>query len=573
MEGARLGRLLLVVLLVAAASGPPAAAAPGGDGPVVHERRTLHRTPEATDSVEVTYAYDVPDTVTDLAVTLPTERLAGFEVVSVDGFRRTGEGRFDWQGTSAPSIRVRIPAAATIAGPAAGPQVAVERPGWAIVTTLVLDAGVEWRYTGTKPHFETETDVAGPGYVTGELAYLGPHRTVRDGRADAPVTVVVSNASSPAAPPARVAAFLGRVQSRFPLGRSDEPTTVFVLPNESFAPTAPLGDAADRTVRIRDADFETATVDDPPAHEFVHTRLGDVGEGELRWLREASAMYYGVLLSLNDGVDSYARFQGLLEAGRSAGAYRDVVLAEPSTFRGNDGDYAVGLLVLASLDAQIRRRSNGSATLADVYRHGYAETDDGETVVAFESYDAFRRAVVEESGDPAMGPWLDRYAQTTERPDVPDDPARFVTNGSLDPDGDGAASAAEVEAGTNPFATPTPDDGGGDGAATGDGGTGAGGAEGTTAAGTADRPASEDGGGGDAPAADGGSASALALAMVGLWLLAGLATAAAVTVWAARPLRRLTGHGAWLADRSAGPLVGVAVAAIGLSLVLAVFVT
>ena len=101
-----------------------------------------------------------------------------------------------------------------------------------------------------------------------------------------------------------------------------------------------------------------------------------------------------------------------------------------------------GAHVLAALDAEIRRRTDGEHTLRDVF-NGRTES--------FENYRAFRAAVVEVTGDESLGAWLDRYATTDALPPLPEDPRYYVADPSLDPDGDGMTSGAELDADRHPF--------------------------------------------------------------------------------------------------------------------------
>jgi hypothetical protein len=186
-------------------------------------------------------------------------------------------------------------------------------------------------------------------------------------------------------------------------------------------------------------------------HEYVHSRLGEVGNGSAAWLTEATAEYYGYLSTLNAGGTSYEAFYGATTAERFAPNRTAVVLADRESWRGTLGDYEKGAHVLAALDAEIRDRTGGERTLYDVF----------VTTRTFDDYDAFRAQVVETTGDDAIGPWLDRYVTTDALPPLPDDPARYVHGPDLDPDGDGLTSQEEVEGDpqTNPFAADTDADG------------------------------------------------------------------------------------------------------------------
>lgn len=568
----RLPVLLLVVGLLLAA--PIASAAPAGssvarpaDGPTIQQVTTFDRTPASAGSVEATIRYTIPRGVSQLDVTIHLGDWRGVEVVGTDGFIQTGADAFQWTGGESATIRLRLPLPGRVGE---GRSLGVERADWAFLERDGLHTGVQWTYRGSSPTLVRSVAVAGDGYATPAMVYLGPFQSVGAGSGQDAVTVVVPAAADPAAPPASVAAFLARQQTRFDVG-AHEPVTVFVLPNGSVADGGPLGLTSGRSVWIRQSAFGTGLVRNTPAHEFVHTRLGDVGDGDrIAWLREAGAVYYGALLTLNDGNTSFGDFRRAINTSDAQYGTGSVVLARPSTFANNDGEYTVGGRTVAALDAQIRRRSNGSATLADVFR-GHVDPQTG--FVHFASFDAFRGAVVRVSGDPTLGSWLDHYTTTTDRPPVPNDPALYVTDPSLDPDGDGLQSGTEVARGTNPFAADTDGDGVPDGtdpyptdpsrpgtptASTTPTPTATATAASSTPTVTATGPA----GGPPTPASPGPAAPPLVVwSVVGLGVLAALTGGAAVVVTLARLSYRLTGYGGRAASVSARRLTFVAVAA------------
>jgi|GEM_PF-1068915 len=554
-----------------------------GSGPTIHERTSFNRTPSMPGSVDATISYELPSSVAELEVTVRPGPWTGAEVVETVGFDRTGSWSFSWsddQPADRPSIRVRLPLDGPVGAGDSPSAEGAERAAWALVPTVGLNTEARWRYFGESPDFEQSTAIEGQGVLTDVYAYLGPHRTVEAGTGNGSVEVVVVGKAEPAASPDRVAGFLARQQERFDLG-ARRPATALVLPNDSVATTAPIGQTAGRTFWVRDTSFELESVENTPAHEFIHTRMGGVGNGSALWLREASAQYYGMLLSLNDGIGSYDQFER--RVGAAPTTTDSVRLARPSTFADNDGEYVVGARVLAALDARIRQRTGGQRTLVDVFRNG---TDPETGFVAFESAEAFREAVVRVSGDPELGTWLNRYTTTTERPSVPDDPSLFVTEPTLDPDGDGIESGTEVERGTNPFDADSDHDGleddreqrlGTDARAADTDGDGL--TDGTEVERGLDPTAADTDGDGvddgeDAYPADASRTAAatepgdregetdtgVIWSVIGLWLLGGLAGLAAVVVAGARVVHRLSGTGARVAN---GPLLKLVLVAVG----------
>jgi hypothetical protein len=424
----------LAVLLVAAAVGPGVVAADA-----IAQRTTVALD---GDDVRATLVYDVPDEVSDLTVRLPGVG-RGATVAETRGFDRVDEAEFEWTGRADPRIVLRVPA---------DDRRVFGGDGWAMATRP--DVRVSYAYRGTDPGFETSLAVAGEGYAADPLAYLGSHRrsaVTADGER---TTLVVATPPDPDVTPA--GAFLRLAPGRFDFGVRRDRTTAFVVPERTTGERRQLAGATAATSFWVGPDAvamdRTTTAF---SHEYVHTRLGVVGEGSAAWLTEGSAEYFGRVFALNAGAGEYDRFERSLAAPRYDPDRTPVRLTDRSDWRGTLANYEKGAHVLAALDAEIRDRTDGEHTLADVFA---ARAGD-----PFDSHADFRRAVASVTGAD-LGSWLDRYVAGTDHPPLPDDPATYVYGPTLDPDGDGVGSAAEADGGTHPFvaddpeatATPTP---------------------------------------------------------------------------------------------------------------------
>ncbi|MFB6301772.1 MAG: hypothetical protein ABEH78_02750 [Haloferacaceae archaeon] len=420
---------------------------PAGDGSVrATDGRSIRMSVEATlrdGGASVTVAYRLPDSVTGLRVTLPVAAADASRVTASRGFRRLNATTFEWTGVADPRIELALSddARRVLAG-----------DGWALV--VEPDATTSYSYRGSAPGFESSFGAAGQGYTAGSIAYLGPYRTVSVVAGGERTTFVVAGAADPV-DVSGAASFLRLAPGRFDFGIRRDATTAFVLP-ERHDPTAGsrvVGAAVESSLWVHPSAVRPGTNDVTFVHEYVHTRLGIVGRGSARWLTEATAEYFGHAFALNAGIGGYEAFRRGLDPTRFGTDPGTVVLADPATWAGTAADYGKGATVLAALDAEIRRRTDGQYTLADVFaaRPGpYAD------------HAAFRRAVVEVTGVPSLATWIDRYASTDATPALPDEPSRFVYGPTLDPDGDGVTSGRERTRGTNPFvaarptATPTP---------------------------------------------------------------------------------------------------------------------
>jgi hypothetical protein len=447
----RVGTLTVVVLLVVAAVAPAVATADTGDvswagthsdgatetpseTAVLHQRGIVSRNSEP-GSVTLTFAYDIPSSVTGLRVAIPVTSLDGITVAEMDGFERSDRGYFRWDGqTDRPTVSIRMAVSDSLDSGVRG----IEREDWALVSEpqtriqVRSDARVRQRTSLTVADGEE-------GYARSHLAYLGPHER-RNVTLDGERTTFVLGAED--ADPTRAIEFLRTANGRFDFGVRHDSATVFVIPLSGLAEGPVQAATVDTAFWVGATGLRLDSTGAVFAHEYVHTRLDTVGEGDAVWLTEASAEYYGRLFAFNAGVGTYDSFLEGLRASQYGPDRRAAVLTDVETWRGTQAHYDKGAHVLAALDAEIQRRTDGERSLRDVFT-GRSEP--------FRDYAAFRSAVVEVTGDDDIAAWLDRYATTDDLPPLPEHPRYYVADPSLDPDGDGMTSGAELDAGRHPF--------------------------------------------------------------------------------------------------------------------------
>jgi hypothetical protein len=453
LRGGRLGR---------DGAGVPTVARQTADAPVVAERYTFVRGTES-GTVDLRIRYDVPPSVTAFRLRLPGLAGPSLSVVDRAGFSRRDETTFEWARSgsgsksesnagSSPRIDLRLAVGTDSFAPGSR---GVERDGWTFATAPEVGIGVT--YTGDRPRVVSTTTVEGTGYATDRMAFMGPHDVVETTVGDESVTFVVGNGTA-AVNVTGARRFLDRARGRFDFGVRRDRLVVFVLPYDRrrrSTGTSVTGEAFGDAFWVTAGATRVADPRNAFAHEYVHSRLTDVGNGSAAWLTEATAEYYGYLTTLNVGGTSYDAFRRATTAERFAPNRTAVTLSEPGTWRGTLGDYEKGAHVLAALDAEIRARTGGERTLYDVFVANRT----------FDDHAAFRAAVVATADDESLGPWLDRYVTTDALPPVPDDPTRYVHGPDLDPDGDGLASERELDLAprTNPFVPDTDGDGLSDG--------------------------------------------------------------------------------------------------------------
>ncbi len=282
----------------------------------------------------------------------------------------------------------------------------------------------------------TEFGAYGDGYVGDGYAFFGPHERTSFDVEGGTVTVVVPEAvDRPGLD--RIRRTVERTASRLGVGGRRPAVTAFVAP----AGLRPGG----RTV---DSDFwvSAAPPADLPAHEYVHTRQPFVPGNGMRWFVEASAQYYGLRAAFATGDLSYRSFRSQLTDVDSGGT-----LTSPLRWEGGRTPYEKGALVLAALDAEIRRASDGTRTLQYVFARMNAH--DGPVDEA-----QFREYVVEAAGK-SLEDWLDRYVDGSRIPPLPADESLYTFVESGDADGDGLSDRREVVLGTGPEDPDTDGDG------------------------------------------------------------------------------------------------------------------
>lgn len=400
----------------------------------IHQRTMVARNDEP-GSVTLTFEYDIPDSVTALRADVPVLAAGGVTIADTNGFERTDQGWFRWDGeTERPSFSLRLAVSDSIANGVRG----VERDGWALVSEPNSRVQVQ---APEQPVRTRSFEVADgeTGHADSHLAYLGEHDRRDVTVADENATFILGDED---ADPTRATEFLRTANEHFDFGVQRERVTVFVVPLTEAEAENIEAATIDTALWIGSSGLTFEETGSVFAHEYVHTRLGPTGRADAAWLGEATAEYYGRVFALNDGVGSYDTFLDGLRATEYAPDQRSVVLSDRETWSGTTAHYDKGAHVLAALDAQIQRRTDGERSLRDVFE-GRAEP--------FEDYGAFRSAVIEVSGDEDLGPWLDRYVTTDELPPLPENPRYYAAESSIDPDSDGVASGAELDEERHPF--------------------------------------------------------------------------------------------------------------------------
>ncbi|WP_254762483.1 hypothetical protein [Natrinema marinum] len=397
--------------LAAAGMSSGATVTTGGGEDVLHRTTVLSHRPDDTDAFGVEMTFRVPDSVTELEITLEEEA----SVESTRGFERTGERTFEWTGgTASPTVRYAMPADRTGEGEQ---RASASGDGYTFVDTgewgVVPVPGVGITVGRTEPvGFEETVTVDGPGATGGDIAFFGPVTTYERDANGETFRLVVPEAADLEESPDAILSALTAASGRLEVGmRSDEVFVVAVPNTVDWGPRGIQYGRSDAWV------VDDAGLDEPNPvwlHEYVHVRQRfSTAEDDLApdaaWLVEGQADYYAGLLALEGGLTDFSDFRDLLERGERS-LYADGVLARPSTWEDDRTDYAKGALVAGELDRRLRLATDGDRTLEDVFRTLNAREG---TITEADFLDA-----LEDAGGNAVRAAAEKYTQTDATPSM-----------------------------------------------------------------------------------------------------------------------------------------------------------
>lgn len=415
-------------------------------GTPVTEIRTYNRTPAVDGSVRVTATYELASEVDGLCIRVQSEAT---DVEATGFYESMGYCNYYWNGSARePTVSFVIPVE-TRNDTAPGPF--VETDDWTFVRAHIpgkfrTTDDDDWSFFQQRPSFEWAIDrrarfAAGNGTAIGSHGLMGPARTANwtgDGELFRIVSPRAGNTSLD-----RYRSVLAEASRDLRVGDRGN-VTVVALPEGIHAGSLSSG----ATLVPVGEEWPFRLTRETWIHEYVHTRQAVAPGERMGWFVEASASYYELLLSVQQGEMTYGKFRKEASGGR----YPDAVLANRSTWQHGSIPYERGPRVFAALDARIRSATNGTRTFADVFY--LLNRRSGEV-----SYSEFKRDVATVAGR-SLNTWLDRYFTTNATPPMPDDggwveqPPR-----SRDFDGDGISTNEEKRRGLNPFRVDSDGDG------------------------------------------------------------------------------------------------------------------
>ncbi|MFD1599542.1 hypothetical protein ACFSBX_11305 [Halobellus rarus] len=315
----------------------------------------LSRAREERGYVDASVAVDIPSNVSRVSVQVPpwttVDEAQGFD-------RQSGSQRFVWTGAAdRPTLKLTVPAEKP--RPGAAGTTTVDVGEWAILEAPNLLT--QWRHRGEEPTFERRLVVDDEGIASsdGGLVYLGPHREHTRRAAGQRIRLVEPRAASLRESPDDILDALAHAARELRVsGRDDEVVGI-------AAPTRPVNwgpgglHAGGNAFWARDS----SRLDKPNAtwvHEYVHTRQEFGTDASMKWIVEATAVYYATRLTYERGVISADECHAALNASTC----ETDALGAPVSWSSAHVPYRKGSRVVSWLDRQLREY--GTATLADV---------------------------------------------------------------------------------------------------------------------------------------------------------------------------------------------------------------
>lgn len=360
--------------------------------------------PATPGEIDVSVTVSISETVERLKLRIPS----GGTVTATDGFRASGDRWYEWTDESDhPTISYVLQANRTVdgAGPerGSGTYLFADTGSWALVSPRSPDVRYWARET---VGIDRKLTVSGEGAAGESIAYLGTYRTYTRAAHGQSFELIVPSRASMEAKPQSVLETFADASDALRVGDRDERVFAVAAPSDL--------DWAVRGLQRGDSDMWISAAqplteaDNTWLHEYVHSRQRLNTTDSTEWLTEATATYYAALLALETDLVDFESFERVLSRGTNY-RYDDVVLSDESTWT-YSAEYDKGSLVAGALDRQIRLASDRTRRFEDVFLAMNARSGPVD-------HEWFRERVGE-TASPSVASLADRYATTTDSPDM-----------------------------------------------------------------------------------------------------------------------------------------------------------
>jgi hypothetical protein len=395
---------------------------------------TLRKAPSKTGEVLVTANIALPSDVSSLHIAPPDDAT----VRQTHGFEHDEGGALAWEWNES-QRHVSITYLTSVNATSDNDVVSVGTGQWALFDWRTV--GLDWEYDRTNNGNETEpievARVAEKGVAGPNFAYLGASQTYTRTVNETTIQLIVPKVAQPASTPQTMLSALTKAERSLQMSAQTDHVDVFIAPPPISVSGLAGGIAQNghRDILVHQS-ARLATPDNVLLHEYIHTQQDYTTSEEMKWVIEASAEYYAALLAYQQGLISYEEFHSYVESE----TYPSAILFDSDSWSSSLVPYRKGMGVLAALDAKIRTLSNGTHSLADVFRH----LNQHEGTV---TYDVFATYVAQAAGESLTG-WLDKYVKSPATANVPTTPSLYEpSNTRASVSADGYAINSLIQAG------------------------------------------------------------------------------------------------------------------------------
>lgn len=344
------------------------------------------------------------------------------------GFSKSAQHQCSWDGHhKSPKIRFHLEVDRTNG---AGYEF-VDTGTWAVFRFPPFSCS--WRYSGRNINLAQNYDLGDNGIVSsdGSIVYLGSYDETRFEAGGQTFRLAIPAESSLRASRRTVTDSLTSAATQLKIGGRNDEVVIVAVPSSVNWGWGGLQSGTNGYWAL-----DTSQVESPNntwIHEYVHTRQEWQRDSSTQWLIEGTTEFYAALLTYQAGNIPFSAFHDHVVTDRDS----ESVLVDPSQWTSGKAHYTKGRRVVAALDAEIRRRTDGGATFEDVFRR----MNELDRLLTHERFTDLLGEVV----DDGFENWATSYIESTQTPDIPHDEDLFLIDGESRSEPETGPEEIEVE--------------------------------------------------------------------------------------------------------------------------------